>query len=117
MKKGNFILSVFLIVLILSFLSCKQNPTGFDPSQYEYGTWQLQRESNNDGHYWDLFFVDKDNGWATGDSGKIIHTTNGGASWEYQHTPLGKLVYSTCFINKDIGWACGENKILHVITY
>jgi photosystem II stability/assembly factor-like uncharacterized protein len=29
-------------------------------------------------------FVDTSNGWAVGDSGTIIHTTNGGINWMIQ---------------------------------
>ena len=29
----------------------------------------------------DVFFVDENNGWAVGDSGKIVHTTNGGVTF------------------------------------
>jgi photosystem II stability/assembly factor-like uncharacterized protein len=111
MKKKN-ILCLFLLAIILSTLSCNKNPTGFDPSQYEYGTWQLQRQSQNDGYYRDIFFIDKENGWATGDSGNIIHTSNSGISWEYQQSRMSERINSIHFENDKKGWAVGGRKIL-----
>ena len=112
MKEKKLLYYFLFVVSCLSALTCKHNLTGIDLSENNYGAWQLLRESNNNGYYYDLFFVDKNNGWATGESGKIIHTIDGGISWEYQQTPLSILIYSVCFINKDIGWACSENKII-----
>jgi len=37
----------------------------------------------------DVFFVDENNGWAVGDSGKILHTTNGGVSSVEENTISG----------------------------
>lgn len=36
----------------------------------------------------DLQFLDKTTGWASGSAGAIYHTTNGGLSWEKQQTEL-----------------------------
>ncbi|RMG42710.1 MAG: hypothetical protein D6732_00685, partial [Methanobacteriota archaeon] len=35
-----------------------------------------------------LFFLDSLRGWVAGDSGVIIHTVDGGNSWEFQSTGL-----------------------------
>jgi len=51
-------------------------------------------------------FVDSLYGWAGGDSGTVIHTTNGGDDWVLQNTgvisfPLDDLF----FLNRNYGWA------------
>ncbi|MEO7356985.1 MAG: YCF48-related protein [Ignavibacteria bacterium] len=51
------------------------------------------------------FFVDKNNGWISGDSGTIIHTTDGGKNWIVQNTNTNKDIRSLFFINKRLGWS------------
>ncbi|RJP69329.1 MAG: hypothetical protein C4539_07855, partial [Ignavibacteriales bacterium] len=73
--------------------------------------WQLMRTSVDDGYYWSMYFVDKDNGWVACDSGRILHTTNGGEDWIQQETFLKDFINSICFVNENVGWACGQNFI------
>jgi photosystem II stability/assembly factor-like uncharacterized protein len=113
MKKKSVFPVILFAAIVLTLISCNHNLTGFDPSEYSYGIWQLQRDSQNDGYYWHLFFVDKDNGWAIGDSGKIIHTTNGGVNWEYYQNRINGSINSIHFENKNKGWATSGRKILN----
>jgi photosystem II stability/assembly factor-like uncharacterized protein len=43
-------------------------------------------------------FINTNTGWAAGDSGKIVHTTNGGVNWILQNSnttrPLSKIVFT-----------------------
>lgn len=50
-------------------------------------------------------FTDTLNGWAAGDSGIIIHTTNGGYNWSYQNSHISEPIRAMQFINKRLGWA------------
>lgn len=52
-----------------------------------------------------MFFADSLHGWAAGDSGTIIHTTNGGISWQNQNTNTLNSVYDIRFLNTSTGWA------------
>lgn len=40
-------------------------------------------------HYYTLFFLDPNTGWAAGDGFKVIKTTNGGTNWIHISTPDG----------------------------
>ena len=58
---------------------------------------------------WDVFFVTVDEGWAAGDAGTILHTTDGGATWSAQ---LGgdpnsseKAFADLRFVDATHGWA------------
>ncbi len=51
-----------------------------------------------------LFFVDPNNGWASGLAGTIIHTSNGGNSWVLQNSTVTTPVVDIFFINKNRGW-------------
>ena len=52
-----------------------------------------------------LFFVDANNGWASGLTGTIIHTSDGGISWTLQNSIVTTPIVDVFFINKNIGWA------------
>ncbi|MDR3667452.1 MAG: YCF48-related protein [Ignavibacteriaceae bacterium] len=52
-----------------------------------------------------IVFVDSLNGWAVGDSGAIIHTTDEGNTWNTQNSGINLNLLSITFPTKDIGWA------------
>lgn len=54
---------------------------------------------------WKCSFVDTLNGWAVGDSGTIVYTSNGGLNWITQNSKLRDYMISVHFINKRLGWA------------
>lgn len=96
-----------LLFCCLFLWSCQSAPTESEP-----GTWQVVRESSADVHYSALHFADQYNGWAVGDSGTILHTNNGGYSWEYQHSGTTDDLWDVHFIDRQTGWAAGEDNTL-----
>ncbi len=54
-----------------------------------------------------VFFIDETTGWACGDSGKIIKTTNGGMNWIEQNSNTISGLNTIHFIDSNYGWACG----------
>lgn len=52
-----------------------------------------------------VYFVDSLYGWASGDAGTIIRTTNGGDSWTLQETHTDDNIIDIHFINRNVGWA------------
>ncbi|MCB0821617.1 MAG: hypothetical protein KDC09_02920 [Bacteroidales bacterium] len=50
-------------------------------------------------------FVDSLYGWAAGEAGTIIHTKDGGDTWEIQDPGTDNEIYNIFFINHDYGWA------------
>ena len=54
-------------------------------------------------------FIDSVNGWVSGDSGLIIHTSNGGQNWVRQDTKSKAFIHDVFFLNKRLGWALGWN--------
>lgn len=51
--------------------------------------------------------------WATGYSGKILNTTNGGTDWSSQSSVTTNDLYSVSFVNSTTGWIVGwSGKIL-----
>jgi photosystem II stability/assembly factor-like uncharacterized protein len=52
-----------------------------------------------------LSFTDSLNGWATGQDGIIIHTSNGGSDWELQNSTVQTFITDIFFVNDLKGWA------------
>ncbi len=52
-----------------------------------------------------LFFIDSLKGWVVGDSGIILHTTNGGQNWALQDSRVTNRMLDVFFINENTGWA------------
>jgi photosystem II stability/assembly factor-like uncharacterized protein len=67
--------------------------------------------------YDDLFsvsFPTEKDGWASGRWGCIIHTADGGKTWERQKTGTAMTLSSVFFIDPKRGWAVGEEgTIIH----
>ncbi len=57
-----------------------------------------------------LQFIDKDEGWAVGDDGVILHTVDAGKSWELQSAPTRGSLRGIHFINPLVGWAVGRDE-------
>ena len=52
-----------------------------------------------------LSFVDSLTGWAAGEAGTIIRTTDGGDTWEVQNSTVQTFISDIFFIDKNLGWA------------
>lgn len=62
----------------------------------------------------DVYFIDNNNGWAVGDLGTIIHTENGGLTWERQSSGATEILWDMHCVDKDNCWAVGSRgTILH----
>ncbi|MEA3477261.1 MAG: YCF48-related protein [Bacteroidota bacterium] len=56
-----------------------------------------------------VYAIDSDNIWAVGEEGTIIHSINGGETWDL--IPVGTMenLYTVEFINSDTGWVAGHD--------
>ena len=52
-----------------------------------------------------LYFIDAQTGWAAGEDGTIIHTSDGGDSWIVQNSTVPSFIVDVFFINENLGWA------------
>jgi photosystem II stability/assembly factor-like uncharacterized protein len=57
------------------------------------------------------FPTDKD-GWVSGRWGCILHTGDGGKTWERQNTGTDYTLSSVFFIDSKLGWAVGEEGVI-----
>jgi len=73
----------------------------------------IQQNSNTTKSFNHIIFTDSLNGWAAGDSGIIVHTTNGGILWQIQNTNTINFIYDIRFLNNYIGWAIACNNFAY----
>src|SRR5438105_15702441 len=52
-------------------------------------------------------------GWAVGDEGVILHTLDGGQTWERQATGLRASLRSVAFVGQYAGWVVGREELPH----
>jgi photosystem II stability/assembly factor-like uncharacterized protein len=71
-------------------------------------TWLSQSSSVSNDQLEDIYFIDENNGWATGGYGTLLKTTNGGDDWIYQFAGTGSKLFCIYFINEYYGIVCGE---------
>jgi len=80
---------------------------------YIGGNWVADQDPPSGG-YNAIYMVDNQNGWAAGDAGIIIHTTDG-QNWFEQTNPdiLERTLRDVFFLSLNEGWAVGTGLILH----
>lgn len=96
MKKNIYILFV-LVIAVMSLHSVQSQ---------EY--W-LKKPPITTKWLYRVSFPDSLNGWAAGDSGIIVHTSDGGLNWEIQHSDLQYFIEDIFFLNKRLGWAISND--------
>ena len=87
-------LKIIVIISFVTLLSTKIFPQNF---------WE-KIDSPTSKRLNSLVFIDSINGWVAGDSGLIIHTSNGGLDWETQYSNDSLRVVNIFFLNDQIGW-------------
>ena len=56
-----------------------------------------------------VYAIDSLNVWAVGQEGLIIHTTDGGNTWDSIPSGTSDMLMTVEFINADTGWVGGSN--------
>ncbi len=70
------------LICLLAVLTTACNQVTTTPVRAGWKGWKVQLTG---AHVYDISFADAANGWAVGDT--ILHTTNGGATWQKQTMP------------------------------
>ena len=100
-SKNNRNLATGLILTVIAF-SCLSQIRA-------QGPWS-QQDSPIGSDLESVFFVDANNGWIAAENGRILHTSNGGSSWQEQTAPPGtRDLESIFFIDASRGWAVGDS--------
>lgn len=73
-------------------------------------SWAIQNTGSNLLNSVD--FVDRNNGWAVGDQGTILHSLNGSAmsaDWTSQASPVDVNLNDVYFVSSNKGWIAGDS--------
>jgi len=61
-----------------------------------------------------VVFVNQEKGWAVGEGGTIIYTTDGGNHWLTQTNAMSTNLMSVDFVDEKHGWAVGkQGTVIH----
>ena len=83
------------------------------PNVIQSQTWVFQQSGTTlDLH--GVWFTDSLLGWCCGDSGVILHTSDGGSTWLYQSSGVHVILTDVFFHDMINGWICGDSgTIIH----
>ncbi len=81
---------------------------GFIGFTTDGGTTWNKAEIDVDAQLARIYFLDENHGWAIGEKGKIVATTNG-RDWEIQTSKVDNPLKGIYFVNKEVGFAVGAN--------
>jgi len=85
---------LFLLALAISLGSLSQT------------VWHPQSTGTNS-YLFDVYFTSPTNGWLCGNTGLIMNTVDGGATWIEQDVPPVNTYYGIYFADNQNGWSCG----------
>ena len=99
---------VFLAALVIGtiYLTRETDEPGAQPSG-NTGRWELQ-DSGVTNTLLDVEFVNETHGWAIGEGGVIIATTDGGDTWVSQPSGYELTLNSVDFTDESNGWVVGQ---------
>ncbi len=90
---------IFLAYLIIS-------------SSQVFGQEWSQITAVSDSTFNSVYFTDRNMGWAVGNNGAIIHTSDGGDTWTNQNSRTSEHLNSVYFFDEFTGWIAGNNNLV-----
>jgi photosystem II stability/assembly factor-like uncharacterized protein len=102
---------ILLALLCVAALACVAGPAAAVTTGSGHWTWQSPLPSG--GWLADTSFIGAE-GWGVSGSGDVLHTTDGGATWDTLATGESDALYAVQFISATEGWVAGEwGSVLH----
>ncbi len=102
LNKWMFVLLVFLLAVGLTSAG-----EGSDPGEKPSAGVVTPRDK-----FYDVAFVGKDNVWIVGYPGKILHSPDGGKTWELQPGGVDEALFAVSFVDTFTGWIVGRSGIV-----
>jgi len=104
MKTSN---KFFFLFLLVGF------PVLLVAAQTEF-VWQNPKPQGNS--LYGMQFISVSIGWAVGNNGTIMKTTDGGKNWVFQSSNTTAALTGVHFINSQTGWAVGANTVIKTVN-
>lgn len=100
------LLSILLLVVFASCDMTVQKKESSDGNVDAFsGVFTPLHRGDFETDLWASHFVDEDYGWVAGSAGYILHTDDGGATWNRQETGTELDFRDLFFLDRDNGWA------------
>src|SRR5687767_5963053 len=97
-KRYRFFTAIAVVSLTFGlFASAPRSQPSSAQAAELAGTWQLQSPIPTRYGLKTVDMISATEGWAAGEAGTILHTTDGGFTWATQHTPTTEPAYSISF--------------------
>lgn len=93
----QFVVNIFTVIITFVY---------FNNGLFAADFWERQ-PSPTSRNLKNVFFLNNNTGWISGDSGTMIRTNNGGGNWDFQNTKVFIDIQAMYFINDRLGWAVG----------
>lgn len=96
---------IFVLIFIsMLYLGCSNDPSSIVWKQIDSGTEQ---------HLFSVYFLDKKNGWVSGDDGLVLSSTDRGNTWNQIETKSGlrDTLTRVLFLTPNNGWLVSKGKI------
>lgn len=61
---------------------------------------------------WAVRFISRERGWIAGESGTLLSTADGGATWSQLRSPTGRSLYGLAITSSGIGVAVGDDGVM-----
>ena len=61
-----------------------------------------------------VLFADENNGWIWENPGRVLHTDNGGQTWEDSNLRVNRIIRSLTAESSDRLWICGEDGLIAI---
>lgn len=102
---------LLLFSLIITLAACDSNNSVAPTPGGNAERWVLQSPYPTDRALFSVYFISEDSGWIAG-SGIILHTTDGGGTWETQIKNDDESYRDIVFADANNGWAVGKTDII-----
>jgi len=102
---------ILLLILVEAIIGCENSTAPNSPQ----GEWSLVGNAPR-GYYNAIYFVDRNNGWVVGDSGRILSTSDGGSSWNVRESGISSYLKCVTFVNLSRGWIGSRNNSIGLTT-
>ncbi|MFQ5605052.1 MAG: WD40/YVTN/BNR-like repeat-containing protein, partial [bacterium] len=74
--------------------------------------WENLTKSVSEVEFWSVDFVDEQTGWLAGSGGIILHSQDGGVTWQQQMIDTDARLNHVCFLDELTGWVVGWNGLI-----
>jgi photosystem II stability/assembly factor-like uncharacterized protein len=105
----------FGLIMMIVVIGCKKD-ANINTPKVTQGEWKIVRNADTLNRFSGIYFSDQMNGWAVGNSGIILHTSDGGNSWNVQESGTKIPLHCVHFVNSQKGWVGGISDSIGITT-